>query len=62
VPEMRWPKQMIALDQTLGTKRAKLQFDEGENPRTTAIMRLIPSSLVKHFTPGLSFLARRSGA
>lgn len=62
VPEMRWPKQMIALDQALGPKRAKLQFDEGENPRTTAIMGLIPSSLVKHFTPGLSFLARRSGA
>jgi hypothetical protein len=59
VPEMRWPRQMLALDKTLGPKRANLQFDEGENPRTTAIMGLIPNSLVKHFMPGLSFLARR---
>ena len=58
-PEMRWPSKVLALDETLGSERAKGGFAEGENQRTSWIMRMLPDRMIKHFTPGLTFLARK---
>ncbi len=60
-PEMRSPTRYVPTDTaSVASARRTDGFVQGEMRSTQALMRLIPSSLVKHFTPGLTFLASKS--
>jgi SAM-dependent methyltransferase len=59
VPEMRYPKRFVSTDaREVRAARKKNRFPQG-NGRLTRflLMPLVPAGLVKHFTPGLAFLA-----
>jgi SAM-dependent methyltransferase len=59
-PEMRFPTRLIdtAAEAVRAARRAG-GFPQGDSKRTAAIMRWIPAAMVKYFTPGLVFTARR---
>ena len=60
-PEMRFPDVFIENSRTeIEKARRNPQFRQGEMRSTNAVMKLIPSCLVKYFTPGLVFLATKS--
>jgi SAM-dependent methyltransferase len=60
VPEMRFPEHLVPCDsQTVRVARQRIER-QGETRRTNLLMRLTPPGLVKHFAPGLFFLARRA--
>lgn len=59
-PEMRYPKHYVPTDAaSIRKARSAPEFVQGEIRSTRLLMRLLPASLVKHFTPGLAFLARK---
>ena len=59
-PEMRFPIQYVPTDTTSIRKaRRNPGFVQGEGRSTRLLMRFIPASLVKYFTPGLAFLATK---
>lgn len=59
VPDMRYPDHFIKTDS--GSIRAARRESCGlrVNSRAARIMRLLPAKVVKHLTPGLSFLVRK---
>ena len=58
-PEMRYPMYYVPTDaNSIRKARRRPAFIEGEG-RSTRLIRFIPASLVKHFTPGLAFLATK---
>jgi ubiquinone/menaquinone biosynthesis C-methylase UbiE len=60
-PEMRYPVEYVANDaQSIRNSRRKPGFIQGDGRVTALIMKFIPAPLVKHFTPGLAFLAKKS--
>lgn len=59
-PEMRFPTDYVPTDTTsIRQARRKPGFIQGEGRSTRLLMRFIPASLVKYFTPGLAFLATK---
>jgi SAM-dependent methyltransferase len=59
VPDMRWPTRYIPLDAAsvrAARRDPSLRFG---TPRIHRLMKVLPASWIKHFTPGLVFLARR---
>ncbi len=63
VPEMRYPERFVKTDAaSIRLARRDPQFKQGETRRTRMLMRLIPTGLVRHFTRGLLFIARKPPA
>jgi ubiquinone/menaquinone biosynthesis C-methylase UbiE len=61
VPEMRYPTHFVRTEKAeIKQFRCKKNTIQGEFRSTNLLMRLIPSSLVKYFTPGLLFLATKN--
>jgi ubiquinone/menaquinone biosynthesis C-methylase UbiE/uncharacterized protein YbaR (Trm112 family) len=59
-PEMRFPVQYVPTDAaSISEARRNPDFIQGEGRSTKLLMRFVPSFLVKHFTPGLAFLATK---
>lgn len=59
-PEMRFPTHYVPTDATsIREARRRPGFVQGEGRSTRLLMRFIPASFVKHFTPGLAFLATK---
>jgi SAM-dependent methyltransferase len=59
-PEFRHPEQFIATDgRTIRSRRRSGKFRQGDTRATALLMPLVPSTLVKHVTPGLAFVARK---
>jgi SAM-dependent methyltransferase len=57
VPEMRFPRQLIATGaETIAAARAS-GLVEGDSRRVRTVMPLVPGALVKYVTPGLVFTA-----
>jgi len=60
-PEMRHPKHFVPTHAAeIQAARLRPDFEQGELRSTSAIMPWMPSSIVKHFTPGLTFIARKA--
>lgn len=60
-PEMRYPTHYVSTDAAaVRDARTKPGFVQGESRSTRFLMRFIPASLVRHFTPGLAFLAYKA--
>jgi SAM-dependent methyltransferase len=58
IPEMRFPTEFVRLD-AKEVRAAKKRLSRiSENRRTEFFMRQTPAPFVKHFTPGLFFIAR----
>lgn len=60
VPEMRYPHEFVPVE-TVEVKNARRRrgFVQGEFKSTRVIMPMIPANLVRHVTPGLTFIARK---
>ena len=59
-PEMRYPTHYVPTDTpSIRAARKRPGFVQGETRRSKLLMRFIPAPLVKHFTPGLAFLATK---
>ena len=59
-PEVRYPTHYVPTDAvSVREARGKAGFVQGEMRSTRMLMPLIPARLVKHFTPGLAFLATK---
>jgi SAM-dependent methyltransferase len=59
-PEMRFPTHYVPTDAaSIRAARRRPGFVQGEGRSTRLLMRFIPASFVKHFTPGLAFLATK---
>ncbi len=59
-PEMRYPTHYVPIDSaSIRKARRSPGFVQGDIRRSRLLMRLVPASLVKHFTPGLTFLATK---
>lgn len=59
-PEMRYPTQYVPTDAaSIREARRRPGFIQGEMRSTRLLMRFIPASFVRHFTPGLAFLATK---
>lgn len=59
-PEMRYPTHFIPTDaDSVRSARQLKGFCQGHSRLTMLFMPLIPASLVKYVTPGLTFLARK---
>ncbi len=59
-PEMRFPTHYVPTDAaSIRESRRSPGFIQGEMRSTRLLMPFIPASLVKHFTPGLTFLATK---
>jgi SAM-dependent methyltransferase len=59
-PEMRFPTHYVPTDQvSIRAARSSEGFVQGDSRSTKLIMPWIPAGLVKHFTPGLTFIARK---
>ena len=59
-PEMRYPTHIIPTDSaSIRAARSLENFVQGDSRSTKSIMPRIPSGMVKHFTPGLTFVARK---
>ncbi len=60
-PEMRYPAHYVPTDAaSIRKARRSPGFVQGEARSTKLLMRFIPASLVKNFTPGLAFLATKT--
>lgn len=60
VPEMRWPETIVELTRPeIRRFRRRWSGRQGEYRSTDAVMRVVPSWLVKYVTPGLTLLAKR---
>lgn len=60
-PEMRFPRHYVPTDAAaIHEARRQPEFSSGEGRASRWVMAVIPSSLVKHFTRGLLFVARKS--
>jgi SAM-dependent methyltransferase len=60
VPEMRYPTAYVPTDaRSIREARRQPGLSQGEGRITRAAMRFVPAGLVKHVTPGLSFLAMK---
>lgn len=59
-PEMRYPTHYVPTD-TASIRKARRSpgFIQGEARSTRLLMRFIPATFVKYFTPGLAFLATK---
>jgi SAM-dependent methyltransferase len=57
-PEMRFPEKMIPTDSKSVRQARRAGIRQGQGRAERLLMALVPSPLVKHFAPGLSFLAR----
>ena len=58
VPEMRTPIKFVPTDAvSIRNARRTKGFIQGELKSTQLLMRMVPAWLVRHFTPGLVFLA-----
>ena len=61
-PEMRYPTQYVPINSaSIREALCRPGFIQGEGRSTRWLMHFIPASLVKHFTPGLTFVATKSG-
>ena len=61
-PEFRFPKHYVPNDAAAIRAARRLPgFVQGEARSTRLVMPLVPAPLVRHFTPGLAFLATRPG-
>ncbi len=59
-PEMRFPRWLVPTDAaSVRQARKKPRFVSGESRATRLLMSMIPAGLVKLFTPGLAFLAKK---
>jgi SAM-dependent methyltransferase len=60
-PEMRYATHYVSTD-AASVRRARRTpgFVQGESRSTRLLMSLVPAPLVKHVTPGLAFLGRKS--
>jgi hypothetical protein len=59
-PEFRYATHFIPTDAPSIRAARKLPgFHQGESRLSRALMPLIPAPVVKHFTPGLAFLATK---
>jgi hypothetical protein len=57
---MRYPSHCVETEAGLIRQvRKDPTLVQGETRLTRTLMPLIPAGLVKHFTPGLAFLARK---
>lgn len=57
-PEMRFPEKMVPTDSKSVRQARRAGISQGQGRAERLLMGLVPSPLVKHFAPGLSFLAR----
>jgi ubiquinone/menaquinone biosynthesis C-methylase UbiE len=61
-PEMRYPSYYIPTDSNaIAIARRQKDFVAGSSKSTKLIMKYLPNALVKHFTPGLVFVAKKRG-
>lgn len=59
-PEMRYPREYVPTDAgSIRAARRRAGFVQGDSRSVRMLMRWIPAPWVKHFTPGLAFLATR---
>jgi hypothetical protein len=58
-PEMRFPEKMVPTDPNSVREARRSGINQGQGRAERLLMTLVPAPLVKHFAPGLSFLARR---
>jgi hypothetical protein len=59
-PEIRYPAHYIPTDAaSVRAARKQPGFVQGETRSTRLLMQCIPAPLVKHVTPGLTFLATK---
>jgi len=62
-PEIRYPEHLIPTDsKSVKTARSSDQLNQGPIKSVRLLMSLLPSHLVKYFTPGLIFLAKKGSA
>ncbi|MEE3332617.1 MAG: methyltransferase domain-containing protein [Myxococcota bacterium] len=60
-PEMRYPRHYIPSDRaSVRAARSHGEFMQGDSRSTRLVMRWIPAGWVRHFTPGLTFIARKA--
>lgn len=57
-PEMRFPDAMIPVDSGAVRRARRDGINQGEHRAERTLLKLMPSAMVKHFSPGLSFLVR----
>jgi SAM-dependent methyltransferase len=57
-PEMRFPEAMVPVDPQSVRAARRLGIRQGDGRSERLLLSLLPAQLVKHFAPGLSFLAR----
>ena len=57
-PEMRYPDEMVAVDSNSVRAARRRGIRQGHGRAERLLTSLLPAPLVKHFAPGLSFLAR----
>jgi hypothetical protein len=57
-PEMRYPDEMVHVDANSIRVARRRGIRQGAGRAERFLTSLLPASLVKHFAPGLSFLAR----
>jgi len=61
-PEMRYPLEYVPTDtESIRTARRRSDFVQGDSRSVRALMRWVPAAWVKHFTPGLAFIASKAG-
>jgi hypothetical protein len=60
VPEMRFPHRFVPTDAASVRAARREGFRQGGHRSDSAVMRWLPAALVKHFTPGLFFIATRA--
>jgi SAM-dependent methyltransferase len=61
-PEMRYPTRYVSTaTSAIRDARRDSGLIQGEFRSTRLLMPMVPAALVKHFTQGLSFLAKKSG-
>jgi SAM-dependent methyltransferase len=59
-PEMRFPDALVPVDSQSVRAARRSGVRQGEGRYERLVIRLLPAPLVKHFAPGLNFLARTS--
>lgn len=57
-PEMRFPDEMVATDPQSIRDARRRRIRQGEGRAEEMITSLLPAPMVKHFAPGISYLAR----
>lgn len=62
VPEMRYPSRYVATDAAaVRAARREPGLVQGDGRLNRLLMSVLPAPWVKHFTPGLAYLARKPG-